>query len=151
MRWSRKWLFHNIDSASEFSSKLWIFSITLTNKDFLAWARQTHRAIKELTSIGVALGGNPGAILVLNNKRAVMNLVFEKKTKNGFQIALVRANNNNFSSLNGSLTGEGCTTPEYIILKNLFQMIDDLPLDGLEKAYLKERLDVYKARNLSLF
>lgn len=47
--------------------------------------------------------------------------------------------------------GERCTVPSYFIKRNVFRMIDDLPLDNLQQAELKEYVRIENTVNGKLF
>jgi hypothetical protein len=78
------------------------------------------------------------------------NIVFENRGgASSFNL-----NTYNFKGYPGRGTvawGEKCTKPNYLIKRNVYRMIDDLPLDAQQKAELKKYVVVAKMINGRIF
>ena len=65
------------------------------------------------------------------------------KTSDG-SITKIVFSNFNFDAMNNSRSnrGEKSITPNYYIEKNIYQMIDEMPLDDAQKKELKEKVEI---------
>jgi hypothetical protein len=82
---------------------------------------------------------------------------------NGVKYNVIFVNNSGVSEFNldnlnyngypsgSKADGEKCTTPSYFVEKNAYRMIDDLPLNGLQKAELKQYVTVKNMMSFRLF
>ena len=73
------------------------------------------------------------------------NLIFENKNgRSEFNL-----NTYNFDGYPTGSVGDGerCTVPSYFMKRNVFLMIDDLPLDNLQQAELKQYVRVENTVN----
>lgn len=82
---------------------------------------------------------------------------------NGVMYNVIFVNNNGVSEFNlnninfngypsgSKADGEKCTTPSYFVETNAYRMIDDLPLNGLQKAELKQYVTVKNMMSFRLF
>ncbi|HLM59652.1 MAG TPA: hypothetical protein VK308_02500 [Pyrinomonadaceae bacterium] len=77
------------------------------------------------------------------------NLTFITSKTQNEEITTIEANN--YQYLMNSNVQVSCTTPNYILEKNFFQMIDDLPISDEHNTELKNNVQVATNRNLSLF
>ena len=81
------------------------------------------------------------------------------RTFNGVKYNIIFENNNGVSEFNlntynfdgypsGLVTGgERCTTPSYVAERNVYRIIDDLPLNDLQKSELKQYVSVENTVN----
>lgn len=91
-----------------------------------------------------------GAIVSRNFNEVIYQLYFQNRggSFEGLNLG-TRLGDPKYSFL--SVGGEKCTTPSYLLKKNVFIMIDDLPLTREQKEELKESVWVVPVSTLRLF
>ena len=89
--------------------------------------------------------GGVGLVVSRTFNRVKYNIVFDVFSG----VCEFNLNTYNFSGYpNGLVTGgEKCTTPNYLIKRKVYRMIDDLPLNLPQKAELKQYVRVRKTIN----
>ena len=93
--------------------------------------------------------GGVGLVISRTFNRVKYNIVFDVFSG----VYEFNLNTYNFSGYpNGSAAGgEKCTTPNYLIKRNVYRMIDDLPLNLSQKTELKQYVRVRQTINARLF
>jgi hypothetical protein len=65
-------------------------------------------------------------------KKTGYALIFEKSD----ELTQIKASNYNFAHGDKVYKDESCAVPQWVMRKNVFRMIGDLPLDETQKTYL---------------